>query len=173
MEKGKKKIFFVWSSGIERYYKAIEIEILGDFISCESQSDSEIARVCLERFSRLTFQKVKKFSYQNGLSYDKKFHYLALLVFMKVMIPSLDNEELFNDEFRKVNSKVSKLKDYYKDYPDEYTLLVAEHEAELTANLTDEEYEAMVQEAFNNKPLPLRFGNYGQTEFNQEQSAHH
>lgn len=159
--------------GIERYYKAIEIEILGDFISCESQSDSEIARVCLERFSRLLIDKVKKSTYENGLSYDKKFHYLAHLVFMKVMNPTFGYDELLNDEWSKVNSKVSELKEYYKDYPDEYTLLVAEHEAEKTANLTDEEYEAMVRRAFTSELIPSGFGNYGQVELNQEQLAHH
>ncbi|MEQ6856003.1 hypothetical protein AAHH17_16100 [Lysinibacillus capsici] len=159
---------------IERYYKAIEIEILDDNIPLECLSDSEIIGVCLERFSRLLTQKVKKDSYQKGLSYDKKFHYLAHLVFMEVMSSTFDYEELIKVELKKVNGKVLELKEYYKNYPDEYTILVAEHEAELTANLTDEEYEAMVAEAFNNKPkpIPLGFSNFGQTELNQEQLAH-
>ncbi|MEK5487333.1 MULTISPECIES: hypothetical protein [Lysinibacillus] len=132
-----------------------------------------IARACLERFSRLLIDKVKKPTYENGLSYDKKFHYLAHLVFMKVMNPTIEYDELLNDEWSKVNSKVSELKEYYKDYPDEYTLLVAEHEATKSANLTDEEYEAMVRRAFISELIPSGFGNHGQVEFNQEQLAHH
>lgn len=143
--------------GIERYYKAINIDILGDYIPSECLSDIEIAEVCLERFSRLTTQRTKKTSYQNGLSYANKFHYLAHLVFMKVMNPTFDYEEPIKAELKKVRGKVLELKEYYKNYPDEYIILAAEHWAEFTANLTEEEFEAMVQSAFINDPKPSGF----------------
>lgn len=146
---------------IEKYYKALQIMIIDSDLAKDSLSDGEISKICLNRFSRLVTDKVKKQTYVSGLSYAKKFHYMALLCFMKTMNPEDSYDKLIEDELRLIDKKVIEIKEYYRDYykklPDEYTLLKAEYEAELVAEMTDEKYELFVEGLFKKEPMPEGF----------------
>lgn len=75
---------FIRKFNIEYYYEAFDIVMLEEKIQFDEISYNEAKKAFLQKSYNLITKKSEKESYQNGRSMEKKFHYLCMLIYLKI-----------------------------------------------------------------------------------------